>query len=210
MSKAKRAALYVRVSRDRQTVQNQIQALQTIAEHRGWQIVETYRDEGVSGTKGRDQRPGLDQMLKDASKRRFDVVMVWAIDRLGRSLVDLLNSIKHLEACGVDLFVDRDNLDTTSPMGRLLFHITGAFAQFERDMIVQRVNAGLDRARANGVTLGRPRLGTRNDKAGAKTIDGIKAALARGDRGILKIAADFGVGSSTVQRVKKEMAGASG
>jgi DNA invertase Pin-like site-specific DNA recombinase len=136
--KPKRAALYVRVSTDSQTVENQERELRQVAECRGWAVVEVYRDEGISGAKGRDKRPGLDAMLKDASRRRFDVVMVWAIDRLGRSLSDLLESIKHLEACGVDLYMDQQNIDTTTPMGKLLFHITGAFAEFERTMIQQR------------------------------------------------------------------------
>src|ERR1700733_4717477 len=114
----KRAAIYVRVSTDRQTVENQVKELTAIAERRGWQIVATYSDAGISGSKGRDQRPGLDQILRDASKGKFDVVMAWAIDRLGRSLIDLLGTIQHLEVCHVDIFIERQNLDTTSPMGK--------------------------------------------------------------------------------------------
>src|SRR5688572_17963304 len=98
----RRAAIYVRVSTDDQTVENQIQALQEIAHRRGWQIAATYSDHGISGAKGRDKRPSLDQMLKDAQRRRFDVIMAWSVDRLGRSLADLLSTIQHLEACGVD------------------------------------------------------------------------------------------------------------
>src|SRR6478752_5037920 len=152
----KRAAIYVRVSTDKQTVENQLRELRQIAERRGWQIVEEYHDAGISGAKGRDQRPGLDQMLKDASKRKFDVVMAWAIDRLGRSLIDLLGTIQHLEAVGVDLYLDQQALDTTTPAGRLMFQVTGAFAEFERSMIRQRVRAGLQRAKAQGKKLGRP------------------------------------------------------
>src|SRR5215472_6303062 len=103
----KRAALCVRVSTDHQTVENQIRELTQIAERRGWEVVEIYRDAGISGAKGRDGRPGLDAMLNDASRRKFDVVMAWAIDRLGRSLVDLLGTIQGLEACGVDLYLDQ-------------------------------------------------------------------------------------------------------
>src|SRR5262245_27619969 len=151
----KRAAIYVRVSTDKQTVENQLRELRQIAERRGWQVVEEYSDAGISGAKGRDQRPGLDRMLKDASKRRFDVVMAWAIDRLGRSLPDLLGTIEHLKAAGVDLYIDHEAIDTTTPMGKLMFHISGAFAEFERDMIRQRVNAGLRRAVEQGTVLGR-------------------------------------------------------
>src|SRR5262249_10254248 len=130
----KRAALYVRVSTDQQTVAHQLEALQAVAERRGWRIVETYTDAGISGAKGRDKRPGLDALLRDASRRRFDIAMAWAIDRLGRSLIDLLGTIGHLEAAGVDVYLDQQSIDTTTPMGRLLFHITGAFAEFERTM----------------------------------------------------------------------------
>ena len=144
MSKTiKRAAHYVRVSTDHQSVENQIRELRQVAERRGWQVVEDTRDAGISGAKGRDQRPGLDALIKDASRRKFDVVMAWAIDRLGRSLVDLLGTIQHLEAVGVDLYLDQQAIDTTTPAGKLLFQMTGAFAEFERSMIRQRVRAGL-------------------------------------------------------------------
>src|ERR1700730_15824387 len=103
----KRAAIYVRVSTDKQTVENQVRELRQIAERRGWEVVEEYHDAGISGAKGRDARPGLDKMLKDAQRRRFDVVMAWAIDRIGRSLIDLLGTIQTLEACGVDLYLDQ-------------------------------------------------------------------------------------------------------
>ena len=93
----KRAAIYVRVSTDKQTVENQLRELRQIAERRGWEVVKEYQDAGISGAKGRDDRPGLDEMLKDARRRRFDVVMAWAIDRLGRSLIDLLGTIQTLQ-----------------------------------------------------------------------------------------------------------------
>src|SRR5262252_7635586 len=141
----KRAAIYVRVSTDRQTVENQLRELRQIAERRSWEVVEEYHDAGISGTKGREARPGLDEMLKNAQRRRFDVVMAWAIDRLGRSLIDLLSTIQALEACRVDLYLDQQAIDTTTPAGRLMFQITGAFAEFERSMTRQRINAGLKR-----------------------------------------------------------------
>jgi DNA invertase Pin-like site-specific DNA recombinase len=122
--------------------------LRQIADRRGWDVVQVYSDEGISGAKGRDKRPALDAMLNDASQRKFDVVMAWAIDRVGRSLIDLLGIIQHLEAAGVDLYLDQQNIDTTSPMGRLLFQITGAFAEFERSMIRQRVQVGLNSIKA--------------------------------------------------------------
>src|SRR5262252_8053714 len=193
----KRAAIYVRVSTDKQTIDNQVAALHQIAERRGWEVVEQYHDAGISGSKGRDGRPGLDRMLKDASKRRFDVVMAWAIDRLGRSLIDLLGTIQTLEACGVDLYLDQQAIDTTNPAGRLMFQITGAFAEFERSMIRQRVRAGLKRAVESGKQLGRPKIDPAIEKR-------IKAQL-RAKRGMLAIARELKVGTGTVQRIKREM-----
>ena len=158
----KRAAIYVRVSTDHQTVENQIRELRQVAERRGWEVVEVYSDAGISGAKDRKQRPGLDRMLNDAGRRKFDIVMAWAIDRVGRSLIDLLGTIQHLDACGVDLYLDQQNIDTSTPMGKLVFQVTGAFAEFERSMIRQRVHAGLRRAVAKGTAPG-----TASDQAGA-------------------------------------------
>ncbi len=194
----KRAAIYVRVSTDRQTVDNQLRELQQIAERRGWQVVAEYRDAGISGAKGRDRRPGLDEMLKDAGRRRFDVVMAWAIDRIGRSLIDLLGTIQTLESCGVDLYLDQQAIDTTTPAGKLMFQVTGAFAEFERSMIRQRVNAGLKRAVEQGKTLGRPRTD-------AKTESVIRKHLKAGT-GIRKTAQLADVGVGTVQRIRAELA----
>jgi len=193
----KRAAIYVRVSTDKQTIENQLRELRQIAERRGWEIVEEYHDAGISGAKGRKDRPGLDRMLKDAQRRRFDVVMAWAIDRLGRSLIDLLGTIQTLDACGVDLYLDQQAIDTTTPAGKLMFQVTGAFAEFERSMIRQRVNAGLKRAVEAGKQLGRPRI----DPALEKRIQN----QLRAGNGMLKVAAECGVGSGTVQRIKREM-----
>ena len=192
-----RAAIYVRVSTDKQTVENQVRELRQIAERRGWEVVEIYNDAGISGSKGRDQRPGLDQMLKDASRRRFDVVMAWAIDRLGRSLIDLLGTIQALEACGCDLYLDQQAIDTTTPAGKLMFQVTGAFAEFERSMIRQRVHAGLKRAVEQGKQLGRPRIDSATERR-------IQSHLRKGT-GILKVAEIVGVGTGTVQRIKQEM-----
>jgi len=195
----KRAAIYVRVSTDKQTVENQVRELRRIAERRGWEVVADYHDAGISGSKGRDGRPGLDTMLKDASKRRFDVVMAWAIDRLGRSLIDLLGTIQTLEACGVDLYLDQQSIDTTTPAGRLMFQVTGAFAEFERSMIRQRINAGLKRAVEAGTKLGRPRISEALEK---RIQDHLRAR-----KGINKVAREFGVGTGTVHRIAQEMGG---
>ena len=199
--KQKRAALYVRVSTDKQTVENQIAKLTEVANARGWQIVEVYRDAGISGAKGRDQRPGLDQMLKDSQRAKFDVVMSWAIDRMGRSLIDLLDTIRHLEACRVDLYLDQQQIDTTTPAGKLMFQVVGAFAEFERAMIRQRVHAGLKRALANGIKLGRPL----NDPS---AVEKARKELAKGI-GIGKVARSVGLGVGTVHKLAREMAAVS-
>jgi DNA invertase Pin-like site-specific DNA recombinase len=196
--KPKRAALYVRVSTDGQTVDNQRLALEAVCEQRGWQVVQVYADTGISGAKGRNQRPGLDALLKDASRGRFNVVLAWALDRLGRSLLDLLDTLGELETVGVALVLHQQAIDTTTAAGRMFFQVTGAFAEFERAMIRSRVKAGLERARARGVRLGRPRTG-------AKVEAVIRARLARGD-GIKKVAKALGVGNGTVARIKVAMA----
>src|ERR1051325_2849320 len=173
MLNSKRAAVYGRVSKDWQTTDNQIMALRQVAARRGWEVVEVYIDHAISGASKRDKRAAFDQMLKDVSRRKFDVLMAWAIDRMGRSLHGLLETIAHLQATGVDLYLDQQNIDTTTPSGKLLFHITGAFAEFERSIIQQRVYAGLARARAQGRRLGRPKIDP-------KTEWGICQALAAG------------------------------
>lgn len=198
MAKAKRAAIYLRVSTDSQTTDNQRLALEAVCEQRGWQVVQQYADNGISGAKGRDKRPALNTLLKDATRGRFDVVLAWAMDRLGRSLADLIDTLRTLESAHVDLILHQQAIDTTTPAGRMFFHVTGAFAEFEREMIRSRVNAGLARARAKGVKLGRP-------KVKGKVEEAIRERLTAGE-GMLKVAKGLGIGVSTVQRVKAELA----
>jgi len=209
----KRAALYVRVSTDHQSVENQVRELRQVAERRGWQVTEVYRDAGISGAKGRDQRPGLDALLKDASRRKFDVVMAWAIDRVGRSLVDLLGTIQHLEAVGVDLYLDQQSIDTTTPAGKLLFQMTGAFAEFERSMIRQRVRAGLSIIKAKIERDGkfvskagkvRKRLG--RPGAEADKLDLARRELAKGT-GICKTTKPTGLGTGRIHKLGRQMEG---
>ena len=194
-----RAAIYLRVSRDDQTTENQRLVLEKVARHRGWVIVQTYEDQGISGAKGRDQRPAFDQMLKDAVRRQFDVLMVWSIDRLGRSVLHVANALAELDAAGVALYSDQQAIDSTTPMGRAMIQMASVFGEQERQIIRSRVLAGLDRVRQQGKKLGRP-------KVSPKTEGAIRQHLATG-HGILKVAALVGVGSGTVQRVKREMAG---
>src|SRR6476620_4649804 len=155
----RRAALYVRVSTaDRgQTVENQLQPLQEAARRLGWTVVSIYRDEGISGTQGRDKRPGLDALLKGVARKEFDIVVAWSVCRLGRSLSDLIGLLGELRSRDIDLYLHQQALDTSTPSGRALFGMLGVFSEFERAMIRDRVLAGLDRARAAGKRLGRPR-----------------------------------------------------
>jgi len=192
----KRAAIYLRVSTIEQTTANQERELRGIAERLGYQIVKVYKDHGVSGTKGRDGRPQFDAMCRDAAKRQFEVVMAWSVDRLGRSLQDLVGFLSELHALGIDLFLHQQGLDTTTPAGKAMFQMLGVFAEFERSIIQERVRAGLARARSEGKQLGRPKIDPALEKR-------IQDALRKPDRpGVRVIAEQFGVAVNTVQRVK--------
>ncbi|MBN8991625.1 MAG: recombinase family protein [Rhizobiales bacterium] len=189
----KRVALYLRVSTDSQTTENQRRELRAVAKRSDWQIVKVYEDAGISGAKGRDRRPGLDAMMKAVNAKEFDMVAAWSVDRLGRSLTDLLAILQALRDKGVDLFLHQQGLDTSTSAGRAMFQMLGVFAEFERGIIRERVNAGLARARDRGTKLGRPRT----TPAVEKKIQRLRDK----DMGILKIARTLGIGTSVVQRV---------
>ena len=193
---AKRAAIYLRVSTDAQTTENQERALREVAARSGHEIVAVYRDDGISGAKGRDKRPGFDAMHKDASRRKFDIVMV---GRSARSQPSRPNRLPLRAALGIDLALHQQGIDTTTPAGKAMFQMIGVFAEFERSMIVERVRAGVARAKASGTksgkAFGRPRVP-------AETEQRIRDALATPGRpGFHKIAAQFGVATGTVQRI---------
>ena len=154
--KTKRAAIYLRVSTTDQNTSNQEHELRQVAERAGWEVVKVYKDHGISGAKGRDKRPAFDALLSDASGRKFDIVMAWSVDRLGRSLQDLVGFLAELHALKIDLCLRQQGIDTTTPAGKALFGMMGVFAEFERSMIQERVRAGLERARREGKRLGRP------------------------------------------------------
>jgi DNA invertase Pin-like site-specific DNA recombinase len=193
----KRVAIYLRVSTSKQDTYNQRRELEAVAERSGWKVVKVYQDAGISGAKGRDQRPGLDAMMKAVNAREFDMVASWSVDRLGRSLTDLLSILQNLNEKGVGLFLHQQGLDTTTTAGKAMFQMLGVFAEFERGIIRERVNAGLARARANGTKLGRRRV--------APAIEAqILKLRGRGD-GMLKIGRELGIGTSVVQRVLKQV-----
>ncbi len=199
--KAKRAAIYARVStKNGQTPQNQIIRLREVADKAGWEVVEEFVDHGISGAKGRNGRPAFDRLCTAATRREIDVVMAWSVDRLGRSLQDLVAFLSELQASKVDLYLDRQGIDTTTPGGKALFQMMGVFAEFERTMIQERIHAGLARARKHGTKSGKPAGRPRiNDQKRRAILVARKAG-----KGINKIARELGVGSSTVQRVLAE------
>ena len=196
-------AIYTRVSTDHQTTQNQERELREIAERMGWTVVEVYKDQGVSGAKGRNGRPAFDALCKDAARRRFDMIMAWSVDRLGRSLQDLVAFLSELHALGIDLFLHQQGVDTTTPAGKALFQMMGVFAEFERAMIRERVKSGLERAKAQGKRLGRRPIAANKEAA-------IRVDLIAAKAGIMKLAAAHGVGVGTVQRIKAAMSGEAG
>jgi DNA invertase Pin-like site-specific DNA recombinase len=154
----KRAALYARVSTGGQTAENQLIELRAVAKRLGWQIAEEFVDEGISGSKGRDKRPALDKMIKAVIRGEVDVVAAWSVDRLGRSVQDLVGILNEIRERDCDLYLHQQGLDTATPSGRALFQMLGVFAEFERSIIVERTNAGLARAKAQGRRLGRPEV----------------------------------------------------
>jgi DNA invertase Pin-like site-specific DNA recombinase len=145
-----RAAIYTRVSTNDQSTDSQRREMIELATRRKWTIVKEFTDEGISGSKGREDRPGLDEMLTAAVEREFDVIMVWAVDRLGRSLVNLIHTLQSLDGAKVGLYIHQQNLDTTTPAGRAMFQMLGVFAEFERSMIQTRVKSGMAKMKAEG------------------------------------------------------------
>lgn len=193
-----RVAVYTRVSTDKQTNDNQLRELKAWAARAGHNVVLVYSDAGVSGSKGRDKRPGFDAMLKGAVRREFDLLAVWSSDRLGRSLQHLLEVLQTIRDTGAGLYIHTQALDTTTPAGRAMFGMLAVFGEFERELIVARVHAGLARARAQGKRLGRP-------GSDPKALEQARFALSRGE-GIVKIARRLGLGTGTVARLKASTA----
>lgn len=193
----KRAGIYLRVSTDQQTTENQLRVLNEVAERAGWTVVAVFEDAGISGAKGRDKRPGYDALLTAISRREVDMVAAWSVDRLGRSLPDLVAFLSDIQNRGCDLYLHQQAVDTSTPSGRMLFQMLAVFAEFERAIITSRINAGLARARAKGVQFGRPNLSLdRRTKVQKALIDGLS---------IRQVAKATGVSTASVQRIKRSM-----
>ena len=186
----KQVAIYARVSTDKQTTENQLNQLRAIADKNDWIVVAEFVDEGISGAKGRNKRPEFDALMKGAVRRQFDMVMSWSVDRLGRSLQHLVEFLDELHSVGCDLYLHQQAIDTTTPSGKMMFQMCGVFSEFERSMIRQRVKAGLERAKANGVRLGRKPI---SDELKSE----ITSMRATG-MSMAKIAAELGISAGVV------------
>lgn len=193
----KRCGIYLRVSTDQQTTENQLRVLNEVAERAGWNVVAVFEDAGISGAKGRDKRPGYDALLKAISRREIEIAAAWSVDRLGRSLPDLVAFLSDIQNRGCDLYLHQQAVDTSTPSGRMLFQMLAVFAEFERAILKSRITAGLDRARAKGVRFGRPNLSLdRRSEVQKALIDGLS---------IRQVAKATGVSTASVQRIKRSM-----
>ena len=192
-SKMKKVAIYVRVSTSSQTVENQIRDLESVALANDWEVVQIYSDKGISGKHGREKRPQFDELMKDAYRKKFDLIMSWDVSRLGRSLKNLVEFMEDIQSKGIDLFLLQNGIDTTTPSGRAMFGMLSVFSSFERELISERVKSGLERAKANGKKLGRP----------SNMNDGLRSSirlLRERNLGIKKIARELGIGVCTVYK----------
>ena len=196
-AKPHRVALYARVSTAGQTTENQLLELRDAASRMGWEVVGEFVDHGISGAKGRKDRPQFDAILKGVARKEFDVVAAWSVDRLGRSLIDLVELLKELHSMGIHLYLHQQGINTTTPAGKAMFQMMGVFAEFERAMIRERVLSGLAQAKVNGTksgnAIGRPAVSTDVE-------DRIRELRAEG-LGMVKIAKQLKCGVSVVQRV---------
>lgn len=189
-----KVAIYSRVSTNVQTTENQLLPLKEYVERMNYELVNIYQDEGISGSKGRDQRPALNEMMKDAVKGKFKKVLVFDVSRLGRSLKDLINIMTDLKNQNIDFYFYNQGIDTTSSTGQMMFNLLGVLAQWELGQISERSKAGIARARAEGKTIGRP---TTINESVEKSV----LMLRDKEYGIRKIATELKIGVGSVMRI---------
>jgi len=194
----KKVVIYGRTSTDKQQVENQLNQLREISNRNDWETVDEYIDEGYSGSLGRDRRPEFNRLLKDSVRGKFDVILVWDISRLGRSLQDLISFLNDIQSKNIDLYIDRQGIDTTTPTGKMMFQMIGVFSEFERNLIRDRVRVGMENAKKNGTksgrSIGRP----------TNVNDGTKAAvieLRNTGMSMNKICKTLGIGSGTLYKL---------
>ena len=190
----RKAVIYSRVSTNEQTVENQLKVLREVAEKRGLEVVREISDEGISGAKGRDERPGFDELIKGSVKNEWDIILVWDVTRLGRSLKHLVSFLEDIQSAHCDMYIHQSGIDTSTASGKMMFGMLSVFSEFERSMIRERVIAGQQRAVANGVKLGRK----------TNVNDGIITAvyhMRQNNVPIKRIAKDLQIGVGTVYKV---------
>ena len=194
-----RAVIYSRVSTNEQTVENQLRVLREVAEKRGLEVVREISDEGISGAKGRDERQGFDELIKGSVKNEWDIILVWDVSRLGRSLKHLVSFLEDIQSAQCDMYIHQSGIDTSTASGKMMFGMLSVFSEFERSMIRERVIAGQQRAVANGVKLGRK----------TNVNDGIITAvyhMRQNNVPIKRIAKDLQIGVGTVYKILDKVA----
>ena len=187
----KKVAIYARVSTDKQTCENQLIELREVADRNNWEIVGEYVDTGISGAKGRDQRPQFDLLIKDGIRKKYEMILAYDVSRLSRSLQDLVQFMNDLNTKGIDLFLMKNGISTDTPSGKMMFQMCGVFAEFERTMISERIKSGMQRAKKEGRSIGRK----------SNMNDSLKTSvqlLRDKGMGIRRIASTLGIGVGTV------------
>ena len=195
----RKAVIYSRVSTNEQTVENQLRVLREVAEKRGLEVVREISDEGISGAKGRNERPGFDELIKGSVKNEWDIILVWDVSRLGRSLKHLVSFLEDIQSAHCDMYIHQSGIDTSTASGKMMFGMLSVFSEFERSMIRERVIAGQQRAVANGVKLGRK----------TNVNDGIITAvyhMRQNNVPIKRIAKDLQIGVGTVYKILDKVA----
>jgi DNA invertase Pin-like site-specific DNA recombinase len=195
-----RAALYTRVSTNDQSTESQRREMIDLAMRRKWIVVKEFTDQGISGAKGREQRPGLDEMLKASTGGEFDVIMVWAVDRLGRSLGNLIHTLQDLDKAKVGLYIHQQNLDTTTPAGRAMFQMLGVFAEFERSLIQTRVKSGMAKMKSEG-----RRPGPKGIEYSSPDKYNLVVKMLKDGIPPWRVHQDTGAGHSTVLRIRDDI-----
>jgi DNA invertase Pin-like site-specific DNA recombinase len=193
--RTKKAAIYARVSTTLQNPSNQLLELRQTAERFGWQVVAELVDDGISGAKGRSDRPAFDQLFRMVQRHEIDIVMAWDVSRLGRSIQDLVAFMREVQGAGVDLYIHQQAINTATPAGRMVFGIFSALGEYERELIRERINAGLNRARAEGKKLGRPSVAT-----SPAVISSVRLLRAK-EMPIHQIAKSLKIGVGTVTKI---------
>ena len=194
-----KAVIYSRVSTNDQTVDNQLKILREVAEKKGLEVVQEISDEGISGAKGRDEREGFNELIKGSIQKEWDIILVWDVSRLGRSLQHLVSFLDDIHSAKCDLYIHQSGLDTSTASGKMMFQMIGVFSEFERSMIRERVIAGQQRAKAEGKHIGR------KTNVNEGTLNAVKH-LRENNVPIKRIAKNLKIGVVTVYKILDKVA----